>query len=54
MQYKVVREKKIDLLETKVSELLAQGWHPCGGLLLVDAKSEESKRVFCQAVVKPA
>lgn len=52
MEYQIVREKKAQLLETKVSEMMADGWQPTGGVLVLDSKSEDSKRTFCQALMK--
>jgi hypothetical protein len=54
MEYQIISANSISALQEDVNALLAEGWQPTGGLLVLDTRSEESKRKFCQALIKPA
>lgn len=52
MEYKIVKEKKVSDLEENVKVLLEQGWMPVGGLVVIDSREDDPKRMFFQTMLK--
>ena len=53
IDYKILHDEYLERLETKVSQMMRQGWIPQGGVsLTIDSFEDGNQLYFAQAMVK--